>query len=160
MTALFRTRRRAEHFDALVQDALVRGARPDGVDDRTAELLELVGALRSAPGPQARPEFVAHLRERLMVAAETELVAPAAARPRDDVARLTVKPVRSRRERRVGMALGAAAIIGATTSMAVASQSAIPGDALYPVKRAIENAQAGFSVSDDAKGEAILSNAS
>ena len=51
------------------------------------------------------------------------------------------------------VALGAFAIIGATTSMAVASQSAIPGDALYPVKRAIENTQAGFSVGDDAKGE-------
>ena len=44
--------------------------------------------------------------------------------------------------------------------MAVASQSAIPGDALYPVKRAIENTQAGVRVSDDAKGETILNNAS
>ena len=44
--------------------------------------------------------------------------------------------------------------------MAVASQGAIPGDALYPVKRAIENTQAGFSVGDDAKGETVLGNAS
>jgi hypothetical protein len=44
--------------------------------------------------------------------------------------------------------------------MAVASQSALPGDALYPVKRAIENTQAGVRVSDDAKGETILNNAS
>ena len=44
--------------------------------------------------------------------------------------------------------------------MAVASQGAIPGDALYPVKRAIENTQAGFSVGDDAKGETLLGNAS
>src|SRR4051794_31884919 len=101
MTALFRTRRRAEHFDALVQ-----GASPDGVDDKTAELLELVGALRSAPEPQARPEFVADLRERLVVAAQSELVAPAAARERQDVDRLTVKHTRSPRERRVGIALG------------------------------------------------------
>ncbi len=91
----------------------------------------------------------------------TELTpVPTAARERDDVARLTIKPRRTRRERRVGIALGAVAIIGATTSMAVASQGAIPGDALYPVKRAIENTQAGFSVGDDAKGETVLGNAS
>jgi hypothetical protein len=155
MTALFRPRRRAEHFDALLE-----GAVTDEVDRQTAELLELVGALRSVPAAEPRPEFVADLRQRLMVAAETELVAAPAAPHRDDVARLTIKPRRTHRERRVGLALGAFAIIGATTSMAVASQSAIPGDALYPLKRAIENTQTGFSVGDQAKGERILDNAS
>ena len=156
MTPLFPARRSAERFDSLVE-----GGRRDDVDRSTADLLELVSALRSAPEPQARPEFVADLRERLMVAAAAELTpVPAAARHRDDVARLTIKPVRTRRERRLGIALGAVAIIGATTSMAVASQGAIPGDALYPVKRAIENTQAGFAVGDDAKGETILDNAS
>jgi hypothetical protein len=155
MTALFPAQRRAERFDSLVE-----GERHHA-DARTADLLELVTALRSVPEAQARPEFVADLRERLMVAAETELVAaPAAARRRDEVERLTVKPRRTRRERRVGVALGAVAIIGATTSMAVASQSALPGDALYPLKRAIENTEAGFSIGDDAKGETILGNAS
>jgi hypothetical protein len=125
-----------------------------------AELLELVGALRSAPEAAARPEFVVDLREQLMVAARSELVAPATG-GRDDVAtRLTVAPRRTHRERRVTVALGAFAIIGATTSMAVASQSALPGDALYPVKRAIENTETGLHVDDDAKGETILGNAS
>ena len=155
MSPLFPAQRRAEHFDSLLE-----GARPDDLDPRTSELLELVGALRAAPAPEARPEFVADLRARLMVAAETELVAAPAARERDDVARLTVKPARTRGQRRVGLALGAAAIIGATTSMAVASQGAIPGDPLYPVKRAIENTQAGFSFGDDAKGETLLGTAS
>ena len=117
-------------------------------------------ALRSVPEPQARPEFVADLRERLMLAAAAELTPVGPPGERDDVARLTIKPARTRRERRFGVALGAVAIVGATTSMAVASQGAIPGDALYPVKRAIENTQAGFSVGDDAKGETILGNAS
>jgi hypothetical protein len=140
---------------------MVEGGRRDDVDRTTADFLELVGALRSVSEPQARPEFVADLRERLMLAAATELTpVPVAARQRDDVARLTIKPSRTRRERRVGIALGAVAIIGATTSMAVASQGAIPGDALYPVKRAIENTQAGFAVGDDAKGETVLGNAS
>jgi hypothetical protein len=154
MNRLFPAQRRAVTFDSLVE-----GGRKHAVDHPTEDLLELVGALRSVPGAQPRPEFVADLRERLMVAAETELV-PAPARERDDVARLTIKPRRTRSERRVGIALGAVAIIGATTSMAVASQSAIPGDTLYPLKRAIENTEAGFSVGDDAKGETILGNAS
>ena len=161
MTPLFPARRRAEHFDSLVEgDSLVSGGRAD-VDRSSSDLLELVGALRAVPEPQARPEFISDLRERLMLAAAIELTpVPAAARQRDDVARLTIKPSRTRRERRVGIALGAVAIIGATTSMAVASQSAIPGDALYPVKRAIENTQAGFAVGDDAKGATVLGNAS
>jgi hypothetical protein len=155
MTRLFPARRRAERFDSLVGSG-----RRDDVDPATADLLELVGALRSVPEAQARPEFVADLRDRLMVAAATELKpVPVAARERD-VARLTVKPIRSRRERRIGVALATVAVIGATTSMAVASQSAIPGDALYPLKRAIENTEAGFSRGDDAKGQAILGNAS
>jgi hypothetical protein len=156
MTTLFRARRRAEHFDSLVE-----GGRRDDVDRATADLLELVTALRSVPEPQARPEFVTDLRQRLMAAAATELTpVPAAARERDDVARLTITTHRTRRERRVRVALCAVAILGATTSMAVASQGAIPGDALYPVKRAIENTRAGFSVGDDTKGETVLGNAS
>ena len=156
MTPLFPARRSAERFDSWVE-----GGRRDDVDRSTADLLELVSTLRSVPDPQGRPEFVADLRERLLLAAATELTpVPAAARERDDVSRLTLKPARTRRERRVGVALGAVAIIGATTSMAVASQGAIPGDSLYPVKRALENTQAGISVGDDAKGETILGNAS
>jgi hypothetical protein len=156
MTPLFPARRRAERFDSLVE-----GGRRDDVDRTTSDLLELVSTLRSVPEPQARPEFVADLRERLLLAAAAELTpVRAAAREREDVARLTIKPSRTRRERRVGIALGAVAILGASTSMAVASQGAIPGDALYPVKRAIENTQAGFSVGDDSKGETVLGNAS
>ncbi len=155
MTPLFPARRSAERFDSLVE-----GGRRDDVDPRTSDLLELVGALRSVPEAQPRPEFVADLREQLMLAAATELKPAQAGRERDDVARLTVKPARTRRERRIGLALATVAVIGATTSMAVASQSAIPGDALYPLKRAIENTETGFSRGDDGKGEANLGNAS
>jgi hypothetical protein len=155
MSPLHPARRSAERFDSLVQ-----GGGSGDADRRTSDLLELVGALRSIPEPQARPDFVSGLREQLMLAAESELVAPATG-DRDDVStRLTVKPGRTRGERRVGLALGAFAVVGATTSMAVASQGALPGDSLYPLKRAIENTQAGFSVGDDAKGETILGNAS
>ena len=44
--------------------------------------------------------------------------------------------------------------------MAVAAQSALPGDALYPLKRAIENAQTGFSTDEADKGSHLLANAS
>ena len=64
MTPLFPARRSAERFDSLVE-----GGRRDDVDRATADLLELASALLSVPEPQARPEFVADLRERLMVAA-------------------------------------------------------------------------------------------
>jgi hypothetical protein len=155
MTSLIPARRRAERFDSLVEG----GGRRDDVDQATSDLLEVVGALRAMPEVQPRPGFVADLRERLMEAAEEEL-APVRARRRDDVERLTVRPTRNPRERRVAIAIGTVAVIGATTSMAYASQSAIPGDALYPLKRAIENTETGFSRGDDAKGQAMLGNAS
>src|SRR3954447_21095873 len=87
MTPLFLARRRAERFDSLVE-----GGRRDDVDRATTELLELVGALRTVPEARPRPEFVADLRERLMLAAETELVPAATTPARDDVARLTITP--------------------------------------------------------------------
>ena len=93
-----------------------------------------------------------------MLAAETELVVPDS--PAALTERLTVRTRRTPRERRLAVALGGFAIVGATTSMAVAAQSALPGDVLYPLKRAMENAEAGFSVSDEAKGTTILENAS
>ncbi len=57
-------------------------------------------------------------------------------------ARLTV-PARTRRDRRVGIALGAVAIVGATPRWPLPRRGALPGDALYPVKRVIERTEAG-----------------
>jgi hypothetical protein len=162
MTPLHPARRRAERFATLVEGEPRDTARADDAaqavrDAHTAELLELVGALRSIPAAQARPEFVTSLRERLMVAAQSELgpVDEATAVTR----KLTLAPRKTTHERRVAAALAAFAIIGATTSMAVAAQSALPGDALYPLKRAIENTHTSLSVGDEAKGSTLLGNA-
>jgi hypothetical protein len=148
MTPAFTARRRAEEFDSLVE-----GTSTGPSDARYADFLDIVASLRSVPEPEARPEFVSSLRERLMIAAATELVAA------DDEARLTLPPRRPARERRLAAAVGGLAIVGATTSVAVAAQSALPGDALYPIKRAIENAQTGFSVDERDKGTHMLANA-
>ena len=157
MSPVFSARRRADEFDTLVEAA----ASGRAVDDaRFSELLEVVGALREAPQPQARPQFVGDLRERLMTAAATEL-APQPVRATPATAdRLTVAPRRTKRERRVAIAVGGFAIVGATASMSVAAQSALPGDVLYPLKRALENAQTGVSVGEASKGSTLLANAS
>ena len=149
MTPVFAARRRAEEFAALVEGPSTRGLHGAAY----VELLELVGALRDGPRVEARPEFTASLRERLMTAAATELVAPSADR-------LVLPPRRKSRERRIAVAVSGLALVGATTSVAMAAQSALPGDALYPIKRALENAQTGVSVDEGRKGETLLANAS
>jgi hypothetical protein len=147
-------RRTAERFEALLE-----GSAPEtALDERTTELLELVGALRDVPAAQPRADFSASLREQLMAAAETELV-PATTSP--DLARkLTVAPrTKARHERKLGVAIGAFAIVGASTGMAVAAQGTVPGDALYPIKQVIERTTTGFHTSDQAKGENLLAHA-
>ena len=152
----YATRRRAEQFAAVVNGESTRGA----YDDRYDDLLLLVGALRAVPEPVARPEFIADLRSRLVAeAAATPLTAAA------EADRLRLRPVdpgrvRNPRERRIGIALGGLALVGATATMAVVAQSALPGDTLYPLKRGIENAHAGISVGDDGKGSTVLASAS
>ncbi|GAB2629203.1 hypothetical protein GCM10027270_16200 [Nocardioides ginkgobilobae] len=152
MSPVFSARRRADELDSLVE-AAASGRRVE--DARFTELLDVVATLRTAPAPAARPEFVADLRERLMAAAAEELVQVAPAAPQ----RLTITPTRSPRERRLAIAVGGVALVGATTSMAVAAQSALPGDVLYPLKRALENAQTGVRVDDAARGASLLANA-
>ncbi|MEP7738806.1 DUF5667 domain-containing protein [Nocardioides sp. 31GB23] len=155
MSPVFAARRRAEEFDALVE---ARAAGRPVEDARFDDLLDVVGALRSSPQPQARPEFVSDLRQQLMTAAAAELRPAATASPAT-AARLSVAPQRTRRDRRIAAAVGGLAIVGASSTMAVASQSALPGDVLYPLKRAIENVATGVSTSDERRGGSLLSHA-
>jgi hypothetical protein len=94
---------------------------------------------------------VADLRHELMTEAATVLTPTAA--------RLTVTPRRSPRERRIAVAIGGFAVISATTSMAMAAQTALPGDTLYPLKRALENASTTIKIDEDAKGASLLAHA-
>ena len=156
MTPVFAVRRRAEEFAALV-DAPSTGGSDDA---RFDDLLTLVGTLRDTTPVTPRPEFVADLRGRLMTAADAALAPAEAAKLRPEAQRLTLPPRRSARERRIAAAVGGLALVGATTSMAMAAQNALPGDVLYPVKRAVENVQTGIQLGDGDKGVALLAHAS
>ncbi|MGZ5416431.1 MAG: DUF5667 domain-containing protein [Nocardioides sp.] len=149
MTALFSTRRRAEEFAAAL----------DGRNSvLTGDLRELVGVatvLRSHDTLEAarpRDDFAADLRSRLMAEAEHVLV------PTDAP---LVLPVRQRgpRERRLVAAASVVVLFGGTASMAAAAQQSLPGEALYPIKRGIERAEAGLSVSTAGKGQDLLEQA-
>lgn len=152
MTWGFTAQRRADEFDTLVEGRST-SADPASGAARDADLLELVGAMRAVPDVHARPEFVSDLRALLMAEAETALV-PA------DTSRLRLPDRQPRRERRVAAIVGGIAIVGATTSVAVAAQSALPGETLYPIKRVLEGAHTGLSVGEGSKGTTVLANAS
>lgn len=151
MTSVFASRRRAEEFSSLV-DAPRSGAPRSGRDAHLEEFLSIVESLRAMPAPEPRPEFVAALRAELMAAADTLLV-PAT----DD--RLALPARNPRRDRRLAAAIGGLAVVGAGTSMAVAAQSALPGEMLYPLKRVIEDTRTGVASQGDAQALSLLDSA-
>lgn len=151
MSPVFATRRRAEEFHSLVESST------EALDPRYADVLSLVEQLRALEPPAPRPDFTLALREQLMAEADTVLL-PAPDTGSADAERLTL-PRRTARDRRIAAAVGAVAIIGASTSIAVAAQSALPGEMLYPVKRLLESAETGAHLSDSGKGSSLLDNA-
>lgn len=153
MNSRFTSRRRSDDFQAALEASL------DASDSRVAqhaEALALVGALRAVSPVEPRPDFVHDLRGRLMAEADTAL----ATEPGRARASSPATPLRApKRERRLAAAVGSFALVGATASMAVAAQGALPGETLYPLKRALENAQAGVQGDSDNKGTTLLANA-
>jgi len=121
----------------------------------------VVGALRAAPEPIADPAFVSALRERLVAEAETVLAAVVAERDDADE-RLRLRPTTQRtrrRRRRLAAVVSGVALVGVSTTVAVASQSALPGDRLYSVKRGLESAHAELTFDRAARGQLLLDNA-
>jgi hypothetical protein len=157
MSPALPARRRAEQFDALLD-----GRSTQEPSAELAGLLAVAEQIRSLPEVAPRAEFAASLRERLMTEAPAALTAaPGAGGSRDD-SRLTVarrRPSSRSRERRIGVAIAAFSLVGATAASAVASQGALPGDTLYPVKRLIEDARTSLAFGDDAKAQVLLSQA-
>ena len=147
MTSMFTARRRTEEFAAAVDGSSEGG----GADAELAAFVAIVSSLRHSDAAP-RPAFAVDLRERLMTEAETVL-------SRQDA--MLLLPVRQRgpRERRLVAAASAFVLIGGTATMAAAAQSSLPGEALYPIKRGIERAEAGLSLSDAGKGHDLLAQA-
>ena len=88
-----------------------------------------------------------------MTAAETELVAA----PRVVRHLPQERPPPSRR--RLGTIAASLVIVGGSAGMAAAASGALPGDALYPIKRGVEQAGTAVRFSDASKGEALLEQA-
>jgi hypothetical protein len=149
MTPLSPARRAAEEFARVVDGTTV------DVADRYSDLTAYVDVLRAQDIPAPRADFVADLRMRLMDAADT-LLLPADAKFAPVI---TLPQPGRRRERRIATAAAALVLVGGTAGVAAAAENALPGDALYPVKRAIESAQVSMNSSDTAKGHDLLNQA-
>jgi Domain of unknown function (DUF5667) len=148
MTSLLSAKKRAEEFAAAVDG----GADPAGLRPELADLVGVVSTLQreAASGEHLapRPEFTATLRERLMVEAVTSL-------PQDTVLTLPTRRKGSR-ERRLALVASSLVIVGGTAGMAAAAQNALPGEALYPIKRGLEKAEAGLATSQTARAQDLL----
>jgi Domain of unknown function (DUF5667) len=167
-------RRRTERFAQLLDEA--GGARRHHVRSRTdqnlSDLAEIGHRLaRIDIGVRAGPEFRDGLRAMLMATIEregigatavsTEETAPlGVARHRSAGAALSGSrtswvPIRSRRARGavvIGLAVGTLAVSG----MSAASGDAVPGDALYGMKRSAERAQLALAGSQVSRGQLYL----
>lgn len=157
MNPVFPAQKRAEEFSSMVEGTSTTALRDTGKYADLVPLVGLVTSLRQAPAPEARPEFVSDLRSRLMLAAETALVPDTSAQVE---ARRQATPRRTGRERRLAVAIGGFALVSASASMSVAAQTALPGDTLYPLKRALENVHESVLRDADDKGATMLDNAS
>ena len=148
-------RRRAEAFERAVSGGPDLAGLPPRDAAALRPLLELVSQVRAVAPPAPRPEHVADLRARLMAEAGTALLAT----DTDSGAGLRATPAEPAVRRRVATVLGGAALLGATASVAVAAQGALPGEALYPVKRAIEDVRTDATTDDVARATRLMAGA-
>jgi hypothetical protein len=148
------SRRRAEEFADVVDG--VRAADSTSADAR--EFYAIVAQLRGLEPPTMRPEFAADLRTRLMTAAPTALadLPPPVREPTGKEIRPVDDPWRVRGLR---IAVTTLLVCGTAGGVAAASQSALPGDPLYQVKRGIEWIQVATAGSDESRGDTLLNHA-
>jgi hypothetical protein len=148
-----RTKARAEDFDR----ALTAGAP---VDPAMAALVAVAGALVALPQRPA-PAFRDALRTKLMAEAATIAAsAPAAsvpaasapAAPLRSLPKLLAKPA-------MQVATGGLAATIAATGLTVGASRSLPGDALYGLKRTVENLQVGAAGGATAEASALLEHA-
>ena len=140
-------------------------AAPDdpALDDELSLVRALSAAGAQAPTPS--PQFRMELRAMLVAEAERQQMANAAAvnEPTRVLPRIVKDLGTSQlRKRRRGRRTRAAVIVGlaagtlAVSGISVASGSAMPGDALYGVKRSSEDARIALAGSDRDRGSLYL----
>ena len=144
------TRKRAEEFAAAVDGRFV------SVPDETRTFLALVEQLRDLDTPRPDPGFAVVLRARLVAAAQTELTSSPVDSPSTDRRSGRLEP---RRRRIMSVAASVCIVAGSGVGAAAASQSALPGDALYPVKRVIEGVELSLAGSSAERGQEYLETA-
>ncbi|MGK5743015.1 DUF5667 domain-containing protein [Micromonospora sp. URMC 103] len=163
------SRRRAERFAQLLDEA--NGGRRhhvrSRVDDQLAPLVAVGQRLvAERPTVEVDPEFRTGLRAMLLATAEREGLGrpvaaataepagqrPAAAGVRGLLPAVTARRARARGAILVGVAAGAIAVSG----ISAASENAVPGDALYGMKRSTERAQLALASSDISRGQLFL----
>jgi hypothetical protein len=163
-------RRRAERFAQLLDDPAGSRDRVSAAGDDLAELLSVGRRLSAAAPPvEVDPEFRTSLRAMLVAAAEREGMGQAAAaepKAKSGIERAerpapaagSGRPARTGRRARtrgaiiVGVAAGAIAVSG----ISAGSENAVPGDALYGMKRSTERAQLALANSDLNRGQLLL----
>lgn len=158
------SRRRAERFAQLLDEA--NGGRRHHVrsradDELTALVVVSQQLTDGGPAVKVDAEFRTGLRAMLVATAEREGVGtPAKTEPTTAAtnARGTLLPavtgrrIRARGAILVGVAAGAVALSG----ISAASENALPGDALYGMKRSTERAQLALTSSDISRGQLFL----
>ena len=136
-----------------------RGRYPDPERSPDPAVRELVTALATLPSPAPRPHFRAELRAQL-VAVTPRLVAEG----REEAAAAASR--RSGKRARPHLRIAAAVRIAVATLAVCAvllggavwlSRSALPGDALYGLKRASENAQLALAADSQQRAADLLS---
>jgi len=156
------TRRRSERFAQLIEEAGVsrrhhaRSHARSGLDAELVEFVSVSRRVRDLPlTVEAHPEFREGLRAMLLATIEREGIGVTAVRPEPETApEVTPGLFGSRRTRtRTAVIAGFAAGTLALSGMSTASGNAIPGSALYGVKRSTERAQLALAGSDLSRGE-------
>jgi len=150
-----RTSRQAEELSAALDGA---GA------PRDAQLLALVSVverLRSVQLPRPSPDFFDQLRDHLVAAAEAQLASSAATATAASPDRRTRRsPSRSPWVRRhLGRVAGTVVVAASSVGVVAGSAQALPGDVLYPVKRAGESVELAFARGPASEGRVNLEHA-
>jgi hypothetical protein len=162
MNASLFDRARAERFAQLMDEA--NGGRRhharSRLDDELAELVATSQQLQSMPiSAQASPSFKRDLRAQLLATAVREGIGSTAqpeARPRRAFGRPRQEGFAPRPRARGAIVVGIAAGTLALSGVSMASGEAMPGDALYGMKRSTERAQLALASSDLTRGQLYL----